>query len=100
MIRTSESHPLKIASLQVGPGRGKIGVTFAPGKYDHYGHTGAWERDLATDLDAIAQLSISRRSAARPAQHSDEGPGVCGQTRRRLPPLSLPILWRVPLRAR
>jgi protein-tyrosine phosphatase len=55
MMRTSETHPLKIASIEVGPRRGRIGVTFAPGKYDPYGHTGAWERDLATDLDAIVQ---------------------------------------------
>jgi ADP-ribosyl-[dinitrogen reductase] hydrolase len=34
--------------------RGLIGVTFAPGKKQRNAATGSWDRDLATDLDAIA----------------------------------------------
>jgi hypothetical protein len=44
-----ERDPLRIASLDAGVGRGKIGVTFAPGKNDRV----AWARDLAQDLDVI-----------------------------------------------
>ena len=33
MIRTSETHPLQIASVDAGTDRGMIGVTFAPGKH-------------------------------------------------------------------
>jgi protein-tyrosine phosphatase len=33
---------------------GRIGITFCPGKHDHFALTGAWERDLEIDLDAIA----------------------------------------------
>ena len=52
--KTSLSHPLEIAELAAGEGRGKIGVTLAPGKYDPSALTGSWDRDLATDLDRIA----------------------------------------------
>jgi protein-tyrosine phosphatase len=52
--KTSLSHPLEIAELATGAGRGKIGVTFAPGKYGPSGSAGSWDRDLATDLDRIA----------------------------------------------
>jgi protein-tyrosine phosphatase len=52
--KTSLSHPLEIVELAAGEGRGKIGVTLAPGKYDPSALTGSWDRDLATDLDRIA----------------------------------------------
>jgi protein-tyrosine phosphatase len=51
--RTSQTHPLQIAEVQASPSHGKIGITFCPGKHDRFAHTGAWARDLATDLDAI-----------------------------------------------
>ena len=53
-MRTSISHPLQIAGISTGlPGHGLIGVTFCPGKVDPHGMTGAWNRDLAIDLDAV-----------------------------------------------
>jgi protein-tyrosine phosphatase len=52
--KNSLSHPLEIAELATGTGTGKIGVTFAPGKYDPSALTGSCDRDLATDLDRIA----------------------------------------------
>jgi ADP-ribosyl-[dinitrogen reductase] hydrolase len=53
-MRTSVSHPLQIAAVVSGiSGLGRVGVTFCPGKYDPHGMTGAWNRDLARDLDAI-----------------------------------------------
>ena len=51
MSRTSQTHPIQIASLKAG--RGRIGITFCPGKIDAAGLTGAWCRDLGIDLDAI-----------------------------------------------
>lgn len=33
---------------------GKIAIAFCPGKKDRHAMTGAWHRDLATNLDAIA----------------------------------------------
>ena len=54
MIRTSESHPLWIDAVDAGPGRGSIGITFAPGKHDRHAIGGPWARDLTKDLDAIA----------------------------------------------
>jgi protein-tyrosine phosphatase len=50
--KTSESHPLQIASLELASG-GRIGVTFAPGKHDTESASGPWARDLGADLDAI-----------------------------------------------
>jgi hypothetical protein len=52
--RTSHTHPLQIAEVRASPSQGRIGITFCPGKHDHFAHTGAWERDLGIDLDAIA----------------------------------------------
>jgi len=52
-MRTSQTHPLQIAEVETGPGRGLIGVTFAPGKQQANAKTGSWRRDLAEDLDAI-----------------------------------------------
>ena len=53
MTRTSESHPLRIAAVTPGDGHGRIAITFCPGKADPDGMTGAWARDLDTDLDEI-----------------------------------------------
>lgn len=54
VVRTSHSHPLQIAEVRASPSHGRIGITFCPGKHDYFAHTGAWERDLGIDLDAIA----------------------------------------------
>lgn len=53
LARTSHTHPLQIAEVSASPSHGKIGITFCPGKHDHHAFTGAWERDLGIDLDAI-----------------------------------------------
>ena len=54
MIRTSLTHPLQIAEVAAAPGMGLIGLTFCPGKHQPGAMTGAWQRDLAIDLDAVA----------------------------------------------
>ncbi len=51
---TSTSNPLRIAEIAVGTAGGRIGITFAPGKQQPDGQTGAHRRDLGADLDAIA----------------------------------------------
>jgi ADP-ribosyl-[dinitrogen reductase] hydrolase len=53
MARTSLAHPLQIAAVTVGAEFGRVGITFCPGKYDPYGQSGFWDRDLALDLDMI-----------------------------------------------
>jgi protein-tyrosine phosphatase len=53
LIRTSQTHPLRIATIPIGKCGGAIGVTFAPGKRQAAAMTGIWERDLASDLAAI-----------------------------------------------
>lgn len=52
--RTSLTHPLQIAEVRASPSHGRIGITFCPGKRDRFAASGAWDRDLGTDLDAIA----------------------------------------------
>jgi protein-tyrosine phosphatase len=54
MIRTSQTHPLRIDAVATGLRRGQIGITFAPGKHDRHATSGPWARDLTVDLDAIA----------------------------------------------
>jgi ADP-ribosyl-[dinitrogen reductase] hydrolase len=56
--RTSDTHPLQIASLDT-PGGGRIGMTFCPGKQDALAITGPWARDLDTDLAAIRAWGAS-----------------------------------------
>lgn len=67
-MRTSVSHPLRIATIVSGmPGIGRVGLTFCPGKYDPHGMSGAWDRDLALDLDAIREwgaAAVVNRAAA------------------------------------
>lgn len=57
--RTSQSHPLQIADVRASPTHGRIGITFCPGKHDPFAVSGAWARDLALDLDAIAAWGAS-----------------------------------------
>jgi len=52
-IRSSDTDPLRIATLLVGDQGGAIGVTFAPGKQQDTAMTGIWRRDLDADLAAI-----------------------------------------------
>lgn len=59
MIRTSITHPLKIGEVAPGPGMGKIGVTFCPGKQQPSAATGSWARDLARDLGVIADWNAA-----------------------------------------
>lgn len=59
MIRTSITHPLRIAELPVGDRGGAVGVTFAPGKYQEAAMTGVWARDLDSDLAVIRAWGAS-----------------------------------------
>ena len=52
--RTSTTHPLQIASVRPSLAMGQVGLTFCPGKTQPHAATGAWDRDLGVDLDAIA----------------------------------------------
>lgn len=56
--RTSETHPLLIAVVNTRTG-GRVGMTFCPGKCDLQAMTGAWERNLDTDLRAVADCGAS-----------------------------------------
>src|SRR5512133_1558668 len=53
MLKTSESHPLRIDSVTVPRHGGRIGMTLCPGKIQRGALTGDWRRDLGTDLAVI-----------------------------------------------
>jgi ADP-ribosyl-[dinitrogen reductase] hydrolase len=53
MKRTSQSHPLQIAAIPAGPGMGRLGLTFCPGKYDPQPNGADHDRSIDLDLDAI-----------------------------------------------
>jgi len=53
IVRTSETDPLEIATVAAGDAKGAIGLTLCPGKHDPVAMSGAWARDLDTDLAAI-----------------------------------------------
>ncbi len=59
--RTSATHPLQIAHVNIAGTciGGRIGMTFCPGKRDLNAMTGAWERDLGSDLQTIANWGAS-----------------------------------------
>ena len=46
-------HPLEIDEVRAGPGLGRVGLTFCPGKKQAAGLTGGWNRDLPTDVERI-----------------------------------------------
>ena len=51
MRKTSQSHPLEIAHVEVAGGR--LGMTFCPGKKQPRALSGDWDRDLDADLEAV-----------------------------------------------
>ena len=53
--KTSESSPLRIAAVTPADGYGRIGITLCPGKTDLHGMSGAWARDLDTDLVTLLE---------------------------------------------
>lgn len=57
--RTSLTHPLRIDVVDYPGSDGQIGVTLCPGKYQPDGHSGAWCRNLALDLDRIRNWGAS-----------------------------------------
>jgi ADP-ribosyl-[dinitrogen reductase] hydrolase len=58
-IRTSLTHPLEIAAVAAPGAKGAIGITFCPGKKQSNALSGAWDRDLGLDLDAIKAWGAS-----------------------------------------
>ena len=59
IIRTSRTHPIRIDTVETNPGWGLIGLSFCPGKKQLNGLTGAWSRDLYSDLARIHDWGAS-----------------------------------------
>lgn len=53
MIKTSDTHPLRIDSVQLPYVNGIIGMTFCPGKKGASLFSGTWGRDLAKDFATL-----------------------------------------------
>ena len=58
-MRTSHTHPLQIASVEIEQGFGRNGITFCPGKKQPAAMTGGWKRDLGLDLDAVSKFGTA-----------------------------------------
>ncbi len=80
--RTSLTHPLQIAEVTAPGAKGAIGITFCPGKKQSNAMSGAWDRDLGLDLDAIrpgapralSHLSSHTRSGREGRGHREGDP--------------------------
>src|SRR5690242_4071353 len=57
--KTSESDPLKVAPVSIQGARGRIGLTFCPGKKQSNGISGPWDRDLDADLKVIQSFGAA-----------------------------------------
>jgi ADP-ribosyl-[dinitrogen reductase] hydrolase len=53
-VSTNSNSPLRIDSIKLPGNRGSIGMTFCPGKFDCGISSVSWQRDLKTDIEAIA----------------------------------------------
>lgn len=52
-ILTSLNRPLRVAHVSAGTALGAVGITLCPGKWQRGSISGTWQRDLATDIDAL-----------------------------------------------
>jgi protein-tyrosine phosphatase len=55
-VKTSESDPIRVDFLDEQPWRGRLGITFAPGKKNDSYDLHRWDRDL--DLDLIRMKEV------------------------------------------
>ena len=59
IVKTSQSHPLRIDEINLESG-GIIGMTFCPGKKQKNAYAGEWDRDLDTDLQVIVYWGLKQ----------------------------------------
>ncbi len=54
-MKTSETHPIHVDFLESSAHTvlNRLGMTFAPGKKERYGHGGHWNRDIESDLKRL-----------------------------------------------
>ncbi|MEN9481764.1 MAG: hypothetical protein RLZZ298_3159 [Pseudomonadota bacterium] len=58
-MKTSKTHPLRVDWIEEAPANGRIGMTFCPGKVQDFAMTGCWQRDLAVDMQRLADLGTT-----------------------------------------
>jgi len=77
--RTSLTHPLRIDSVAL-PNGAKLGLSFCPGKKQPNAMTGAWDRDLPTDIRAIRDWGGNMViTMLEPSEMQDLGVTALGQ---------------------
>ena len=59
VVKTSETHPLPLASIKPSTKKGCILFTMCPGKVQPSAVTGPWDRDLIIDMNALAAAGTS-----------------------------------------
>jgi len=59
-VRTSFSHPLYVNWLPLEGDAGVLGMTLCPGKYQPVSSTGAWNRQLDVDIQALVADDVHR----------------------------------------
>lgn len=59
-MRTSFSHPLYVNWLPLEGDAGVLGMTLCPGKYQPVSSTGAWNRQLDVDIQALVADDVHR----------------------------------------
>lgn len=58
-VRTSLTHPLRIATIPAGENGGRVGITFCPGKKGPSVYGMPWDRDVTVDVEAIREWGAS-----------------------------------------
>jgi len=53
MVYTSHTHPLRIDDVAIPGVQGTIGITLCPGKVQRDAISGAWDRNLRIDIQAV-----------------------------------------------
>lgn len=59
-MRTSLSHPLYVNWLDLEGDAGALGMTLCPGKHQPVSSTGAWDRQLDVDVQALVDDDVHR----------------------------------------
>ena len=81
-LLTSFNRPLRVAQVHAGQALGSVGITLCPGKWQSVSVSGVWQRDLATDLDALqgwgaaAMVTLMPLDELKAVQADDIG-GAC-----------------------
>jgi protein-tyrosine phosphatase len=92
--KTSESHPLRVDFVDCAAValRGRLGMTFAPGKKQRDALTGPWDRDLDSDLARLRDEYHTDVLVSLMEEHEYEELQIAG-LRERAADYGIEVLW-------